>query len=64
MYSFVLNKPPRFKVFCEPETIHFKKMNKYLLNTVTIYLEEDNHEKVNFNQEKLTSTLKTNQKLN
>ena len=25
LYSFVLDKKPRFKVFSEPETIHFKK---------------------------------------
>ena len=23
LYSFVLNKPSRYKLFCEPETIHF-----------------------------------------
>ena len=27
LYSFVLDKPSRYKVFCEPETIHFKKIN-------------------------------------
>ena len=25
LYSFVLNKLPGYKVFCEPETIHYKK---------------------------------------
>ena len=25
LYSFVLNKPPGYKIFCSPETIHYKK---------------------------------------
>ena len=25
LYSFVLDKLPGYKVFCEPETIHYKK---------------------------------------
>ena len=25
LFSFVLNKPPRYKRICEPETIHFKE---------------------------------------
>ena len=33
LYSFVIDKPPRYKVFCEPETIHYKKSNKSVLNT-------------------------------
>ena len=24
LFSFVLNKPPEYKVFCEPETFHYK----------------------------------------
>ena len=26
LFSFVLDKPPGYKVFCEPETIHYKKL--------------------------------------
>ena len=33
LYSFVLDKLPGYKIFSEPETIHFKKMNKSVLNT-------------------------------
>ena len=36
LYSFVLDKKPGYKVFCEPETIHYKK-NKSVLNTITFY---------------------------
>ena len=57
LFSFVLDKLPGYKVFCEPETIHYKKINKSVLNTITFYLEDDNNEEVDFNQETLTFTL-------
>ena len=57
LYSFVLDKPAGYKVFCEPETIHYKKINKSVLNTITFHLEDDNNEEVNFNEETLTFTL-------
>ena len=55
--SFVLDKLPGYKAFCEPETIHSKKIKKSVLNTITFYLEDDNINKVDFNQETLTFTL-------
>ena len=57
LYSFALDKKPGYKVFCEPETIHYKKVNKSVLNTITFYLEDDNNKEVNFNGETLTFTL-------
>ena len=57
LFSFVLDKPSGYKVFCEPETIHYKKINKSILNTITFYLEDDNNEVVNFDGETLTFTL-------
>ena len=57
LFSFVLDKPCGYKVFCEPETIHYKKINKSVLNTITFYLEDDNSEEVDFNGETLTFTL-------
>ena len=57
LYSFVLDKPAGYKVFCEPETIHYKKINKSVLNTITFYLEDDNDKEVGFNGETLTFTL-------
>ena len=57
LYSFVLDKPSGYKVFCEPETIHYKKINKSVLNTITFYLEDDNNKLVDFNSETLTFTL-------
>ena len=56
-FGFVLDKPAGYKVFREPETIHFKKLYKSALNTITFYLEKDNHEKVDFIGEQLTFTL-------
>ena len=57
LYSFVLDKKPGYKVFSEPETIHFKKIKKSVLNTITFSLEDINNKEVNFNQEMLTFTL-------
>ena len=57
LYSFVLDKLPGFEVFSEPERIHYKKINKSVLNTITFYLEDDNHKEVDFNGETLTFTL-------
>ena len=57
LYSFVLDKLPGYKVFSEPETIHYKKINKSVLNTITFYLEDDNNEEADFNGETLTFTL-------
>ena len=57
LYSFVLDKPSGYKIFSEPETIHYKKLNKSVLNTITFYLEDDNNKEVNFNGETLTFTL-------
>ena len=56
LFSFVLDKKPGFKVFCEPETIRYKKINKSVLNTATFYL-DDNNEEFDFNGETLTFTL-------
>ena len=55
--SFVLDKKPGYKVFSEPETCHYKKINKSVLNTITFYLEDENNEVVDFNDETFTSTL-------
>ena len=57
LFSFVLDKPSGYKVFCEPKTIHFKKNNKPILNIITFYLEDDNNKEVDFNGETLTFTL-------
>ena len=57
LFSFVLDKLPGYKVFCEPETIHYKKIIKPVLNTITFYLEDNDRKEVDFNGETLTFTL-------
>ena len=59
VYSFALDKPPGYKVISSPETIHYKKLNKYVLNTILLFSEDDNHEEVNFNEETLTFSLQS-----
>ena len=57
LFTFVLDKPSGYKIFSEPETIHYKKINKSVLNSITFYLEDNNNKEVYFNQETLTFTL-------
>ena len=35
LFTFVLDKPSGYKIFSEPKTIHYKKINKSVLNTKT-----------------------------
>ena len=37
LFSFVLDKPAGYKVFCEPETKQYKKISKPVLNTIIFY---------------------------
>ena len=55
--SFVLDKNSGYKVFYEPQTKHYKKINQSVLNIITFYSEDDINEEVNFNGETLTYTL-------
>ena len=57
LHGFVLDKPSGYKEFCEPETMHYKKINKSVLKTINFYLEADSDKEVDFNQETLTFTL-------
>ena len=57
LYSFLVDKKPGYKTFSEPETIHYKKINKSVLNIITFYLEDDKNEEVIFNGETLIFTL-------
>ena len=60
LFPFVSDKSTAYKVFSEPETFPNKKLIISVLNTITFYfLEDDNHEEVDFNRETLTFTLQT-----
>ena len=54
---FVFDKKPGFKVFCKRETIHYKKINKSILNSATFYLEDNDDKEFDFNGETFTFTL-------
>ena len=56
-FSFFLDKPAGYKVFCEPKAMHCKMKNKSVLNTISFDSKDDNHEEVDFNGETLTFTL-------
>ena len=58
LFSFVLDKKSGFKVFCDPETVQYKKIQKSVLKTIPLYLEDVNIEEVIFNGETLTFTIK------
>ena len=58
LFSFVLDKSPGYKIFYDIETTHYKKINKVVLKTITFYLDNDNHEEVDFNVETLFSHYK------
>ena len=60
LFSFVLDKTSGYKVFCELETIHYKKINKSVLNTITFYLEDNKNNEVSFNRKTLSFTLQMN----
>ena len=42
--SFVFDKKSGYKIFREPETKHYSKLNRSVLNTVTFYLEDGDQE--------------------
>ena len=57
LFSFDLDKKPGYKVFCQPETILYIRINKSVLNTATSDLEDNDHKEVDFNGEILTFRL-------
>ena len=57
LYSFVSDRKTGYKVFSQSESIHYKKINRSVLNAITFYLEDDKNEDVDFIQETLTFTL-------
>ena len=58
LFSFVLDKPSEYRIFCEPEGIPFKKINNSVWNTIAFCLENDDQKEVDFVGETLTFTLK------
>jgi len=57
LFSFNLSAPPGYKIFKEPTTILYKKINRTKLDRISFYLEDTNHNPVDFNGESLTFTV-------
>ena len=57
LFNFMLGEPPGYRVLCELDTIHFKKINRSALNAIKFHREDDNQGEVIFNEETLTFTL-------
>ena len=56
LYSFALSSLPGHKIYKEPRINLFKKMNKPVLSHITFYLEDDDHQPVDFNGETISFT--------
>ena len=56
LLSFILSAPPGYKIIKEPTTVLYKLINKTRLDTIQFFLEDSNHDSVDFNGETLTFT--------
>ena len=57
LFSFNLSAPPGYKIIKESTTVLYKLMNKTRLDTIQFFLEDSNHDSVDFNGETLTFTI-------
>ena len=57
LFSFNLSAPPGYKIIKEPNIIFYKKINKTRLDSIQFFLEDNNHNPVDFNGETLTFTI-------
>ena len=57
LFSFNLSAPPGYKIIKEPNLILYKKINKTRLDSIQFFLEDNNHNPVDFNGETLTFTI-------
>ena len=58
LFSFNLSAPPGYKFIEEPNIILYKKINKTRLDSIQFFLEDNNHNPVDFNGETLTFTIR------
>ena len=56
LYSFAISSPPGHKIYKEPRITPFKKVNKSVLSHITLYIEDDDHKAVDFNNETISFT--------
>ena len=57
LFSFNLSAPPGYKIIKEPNIILYKKINKTRLDSIQFFLEDSNHNPVDFNSATLTFTI-------
>ena len=57
LFSFNLSAPPGYKIIKEPNITLYKKINKTRLDGIQFFLEDNNHNPVDFNSETLTFTI-------
>ena len=57
LFSFILSAPPGYKIIKEPNIILYEKINKTRLDSIQFFLEDSNHNPVDFNGETLTFTI-------
>ena len=57
LFSFILSAPPGYKIINNPTTVLYKKINKTRLDQIQFFLEDSNHNPVDFNNETLTFTI-------
>ena len=57
LFSFNLSAPPGYEIIKEPNIILYKKINKTRLDSIQFFLEDNNHNPVDFNGETLTFTI-------
>ena len=57
LFSFNLSAPPGYKIIKEPNIILYKKIKKTRLDSIQFFLEDNNHNPVDFNSETLTFTI-------
>ena len=57
LFSFNLSAPPGYKIINNPTTVLYKKINKTRLDQIQFFLEDSNHNPVDFNNETLTFTI-------
>ena len=57
LFSFNLSAPPGYKIIKEPNFILYEKINKTRLDSIQFFLEDNNHNPVDFNSETLTFTI-------
>ena len=57
LFGFNLSAPPGYKIINNPTTVLYKKINKTRLDEIQFFLEDSNHNPVDFINETLTFTI-------